>query len=186
MIRCTKCTAPLAHESFNKRTLVPCVSCGALSRVDVFPAIFENLSAGKAGEFLLTDDEASCFYHPNKQAVIACSNCGRFLCSLCDLELNDRHLCAACLESGKKKRDIKNLENHWILYDNIALALAFFPLIIWPITILTAPLAVFFVIRYWKTPSSIIKRSKIRAIIGLILSGLQLTGWSFFIYKLVS
>ena len=176
----------MPYESLNTQTLIPCVSCGALTRADVFPAIFNTLSKGSSGESLLLDDEASCFYHPNKRAAATCSSCGKFLCSLCDVEFNDRHLCPNCLVIGKKKRKIRDLENHRILYDNIALGLAFLPIIMWPVTIVTAPLAVFFVIRYWKRPSSIIKRSNVRPIIALLISGIQITGWSFLIYKLIS
>jgi hypothetical protein len=184
LIRCTKCAAPLDYESFNTQAFSPCAACGTLSRVDVFPAVYKDLSTRASGESALMDDEASCFYHPNKQAAVSCSSCGRFLCSLCDVDFNGRHLCAACLESGKTKGKIQDMENHRFLYDNMALALAFFPLIIFPITILTAPLAVFFVIRYWKRPSSIIKRSKIRQLIALLICGIEITGWSFFLYAM--
>ena len=187
MIRCTKCTAPLAHEFFNTQEFTPCPSCGGLTKVDIFPAIFKELPAGTSGELVLMDDEASCFYHPGKQAVVPCFSCGRFLCSLCDVEFNERHWCASCLESGRKKRKIKNLENQRILYDNIALTLAILPLFIWPFTIITAPVTIFFVIRYWKAPSSIIRRrTKIRLIIALLFAGLQIIGWTVFFYSLVS
>lgn len=185
MIRCTKCTAPLPAELLNSQSLSPCPSCGALLRADVFPAVFNSLSKGASGEMLLSDDEAGCFYHPNKRAVVSCSSCGRFLCSLCDIEFNDQHLCPACLSTGKEKRKIQGLENHRVLYDNIALGLALLPVIMWPLTILTAPFTVFFVIRYWRRPLGIIKRSKIRYLIAFIIAGIQITLWSFFIYVLI-
>jgi hypothetical protein len=186
LISCTKCSAPLARASFNRGVLIPCPSCGALTKAAVFPAIFNSLAEGRSGELLLVDDEASCFYHPNKRASVLCSSCGRFLCSLCDVEFNDRHLCATCLDAGKKKGKIQDMENHRFLYDNMALASAVAPLLIWPATILTAPLTIYFVIRYWKRPSSIIKRSKIRHIIALIISVIQITGMSFLIYSMTS
>jgi hypothetical protein len=183
LIACTNCSAPLDRESFNQEALAQCPSCGVMIRADVFPAIFKGLSQGTAGELLLFDDEASCFYHQNKRAVVACASCGRFLCSLCDVDFNDRHLCPTCLDVGKKKGKIQNLENHRILYDNLCLALAIGPLIIWPATILTAPLTIYFVIRFWKMPSSIIKRSKIRQVIALLIAVIQITGMSFLIYS---
>jgi hypothetical protein len=184
LIACTNCSAPLAHESLNQEELAICPSCGVMIRADVFPAIFKSLSQGTAGELLFFEGEASCFYHHNKRAVVACASCGRFLCSLCDVDFNDRHLCPTCLDVGKKKGKIQNLENHRILHDNLCLALAIVPLIIWPVTILTAPLTIYFVIRYWKRPSSIIKRSKIRLVIALLIAVIQITGMSFLIYSL--
>jgi len=132
------------------------------------------------------DDEASCFYHPDKQAVIPCDSCGRFLCSLCDLELDNMHLCASCLETSQEKRKIKNLENHRTLYDSVALHLAVLPVLIWFTTIITAPVAVFLAIRHWKTPSSIIRRTKIRLILAMLIAGGQIVGWTAFIYSTVA
>ncbi|MFC1823361.1 hypothetical protein ACFL9T_11685 [Thermodesulfobacteriota bacterium] len=183
MIRCTKCSAPLTYESLNREVFIPCPSCGSLTRADIFPAILKELPAGTTGELLLMDDEASCFYHPGKQAVVPCSSCGRFLCSLCDVELNGRHWCASCLNSGRKRRKIKDLEDHRTLYDSIALTLAIVPLVILPITIITAPLAIYFAIRYWKAPSSITGRTKIRLIIALLFAGSQITGWALFFFS---
>ena len=70
---------------------------------------------------MLVDGEASCFYHPAKKAVLPCESCGRFLCAVCDVEMNGQHLCPACLASGKKKGRLKQLENRRTLYDSLAL-----------------------------------------------------------------
>jgi len=102
------------------------------------------------------------------------------------VEFDGRHLCTSCLETGKKKRKIKNLENHRTLYDSMVLFLAIFPMILfWP-TILTAPIAIFLAIRYWNVPTSIIPRTKIRLIAAVVISGLQIIGWSAFIYPKVT
>ena len=187
MIRCTKCMAPLRQLLFNTTGLVPCPSCNEPIHVDAFPAMLRRLPEGTSGETLLTEDEAGCFYHPNKKAVISCSSCGRFLCALCDVEFNGRHLCTSCLEAGKKKRKIKNLENHRTLYDSIALGLAIIPMLlfVWP-SLLTAPAVVFIVFRYWKAPTSIIPRTKIRLIAALFIALIQIMGWSVVLYKLIT
>jgi hypothetical protein len=99
------------------------------------------------------------------------------------VEFNGLHLCPSCLEIGKKKRKIRNLENHRTLYDNIALSTAFFPLFaIWP-TVVTAPTALFLVIRYWKAPTSIVSRTKLRFVLAFIIAGLQVVGWSIFFFS---
>ena len=41
---------------------------------------------------------------PEHHHHLACDNCGRFLCSLCDVDIGAGHQCPACLESGKRKR----------------------------------------------------------------------------------
>ena len=186
MIRCTACLGPLRRDIFNTPGLTSCPSCSVLIRADVFPALVREQPEGTSGEVLAIDDEAGCFFHPNKKAVISCDACGRFLCSLCDVEFDDRHLCVSCIETGRKKHKIKNLENHRILYDTTALALAVIPMLfIWP-SILTAPLALFTAIYYWNAPTSIIPRTKVRLVAAIVLAGLQIVGWSVFFYYLAT
>jgi hypothetical protein len=145
--------------------------------VKLFPAFFREEVRGQAAEHTLVQEEASCFYHPQKKAVIACEGCGRFLCALCDLELNGRHLCPVCLERGQQKRSLKQLENQRVRYDSLALVLALAPLLAWPLTLLTAPGAIFFSLRHWNSPTSIIRPTRLRLVLAIILSGLQVVGW---------
>ena len=49
-------------------------------------------------------------------------------CALCSIDFAGRHLCPACLESGKTKGKMADLENRRVLYDNIALAVSLLPL----------------------------------------------------------
>ncbi|QTA86849.1 hypothetical protein [Desulfonema magnum] len=186
MLKCTKCMAPLKGELFNTPEMSRCPSCGVLIKADVFPALFRELPTGNSGETLLMDDEAACFYHPGKKAVVPCSVCGRFLCALCDIDFNGRHICPSCLETGKKKRKIRNLENHRMLYDNMALYLAVIPMMFIFPTILTAPAVLFITLRYWKAPASLIPRTKIRFITAFFLAGCQLLGWAVFFYSLAT
>src|SRR5690242_2965864 len=139
-VACPRCEAVLPAESFNLSSLVPCPSCKAGLLVNVFPALNRPPAAVRASEVLLIDGEASCFYHANKKAVVACEGCGRFLCALCDVELNDKHLCPQCLEAGRTKGKIKDLQNHRMLYDDLALTLSILPMLFVYPTIITAPI----------------------------------------------
>ncbi len=180
VISCPRCDTILNPEFINTNEMIACSTCKVLLRADVYPAFFRPLPLGNAGETLMVDEEASCFFHPRKKAVVECSACGRFLCTLCDVEFNDQHLCPLCLEKGKSKRKIKNLETSRTCYDTIALYLSIVPLLFfWP-TILTAPIALFISIRYWKAPSSIISRTKIRFFAAMVIATLQIVGWILF------
>jgi len=176
-VTCNKCEAVLPAESFNTAQLVPCPACKSKLLVNVFPALYRTTAAGRTGDVLLVDSEASCFYHVTKKAIIACEGCGRFLCALCDLEFNDKHLCPQCLEAGKTKGKIKNLENHRTLYDSIALSLSILPMLIFYATFITAPIAIYMSIRYWNAPRSIITRTRWRFVAAIAFSGLQIMGW---------
>jgi hypothetical protein len=133
---------------------------------------------GAAPEEVLIEGESSCFFHPTKKAVRPCDKCGRFLCSVCDIELSGQHFCPQCLESGKRKGKLQQIENRRTLYDSMAMALATYPLLIFYFTLLTAPCAIYVAIRYWNAPSSIIPRNKWRFVVALILASSELVGWT--------
>jgi hypothetical protein len=175
-ISCTKCRASLPPEIFNRPGLVPCPACSSPLQVEIFPALFRRIAPGAAGEALLEETESSCFYHPQKKAVLPCDACGRFLCALCDCELDGRHFCPACVEAGRTKGKIKNLENQRVTYDKLALGLAVFsfvPPIIY-FCWLTAPMAIYFSIRHWNSPLSIVGRTKIRFVLAIIIALLDI------------
>jgi hypothetical protein len=186
LIDCPKCSIPLEWQSFNTADMTRCPSCDTRLRVEIFPAFFEELPISESAGTLAVDNESSCFFHPQKKAVIPCELCGRFICALCDIELSEQHVCPSCFETGQKKHEIETLENHRVLYDDIALALSIIPMIfIWP-TIATAPASIYLSIRHWKSPTSIIPRTKVRFIIALLLSLIQITGWVFLISYLAT
>jgi len=186
LIDCPKCGVRLPLSVVNTSKPQRCPACASVVRIDAFPALLRKEPAAPAAGALRDDHEAGCFYHPRKKVVVNCSVCGRFLCVLCDVELEGRHYCMACLAAGKKGRKIRNLENERVLYDNVALLLATLPLLFFYVTIFTAPAALFIAVRYWKSPSSIIPRTRIRSIAAVLLSALQIAGWSYGLYLWVA
>lgn len=177
-VQCPQCRAWLLDGVFNLPEPAPCPACGVLLQAEIFPAFFRKTDPGQKAETIMVEGESGCFYHPQKKAVLPCDGCGRFLCALCDCALDGRHFCPACLESGRTGGKIKSLDNQRTLHDNIALALAIYPMLIIYFTIITAPMALFVAIRYWKSPQSILRRTKIRYIIAIIIALLQIAGWA--------
>jgi hypothetical protein len=169
---------------FNRPDLAPCPLCGDLVQTEVFPALFRSPTRGRGGEALLVEGESSCFYHPQKKAVVPCDGCGRFLCGLCDCQLHGEHFCPACLEVGRQKGRIKRLENQRTLYDGIALSLAVFPLLMYYFIIVTAPIALYLAIRHWNSPLSIVHRTKARLVLAIILATAEIIGWCIGAYFL--
>ncbi len=178
-LSCTKCGTALLPSTLNAAGLSACPTCGSLIRAEVFPALFKKISAA-AAEDILADGQAGCFFHPQKKAVVPCESCGRFLCSLCDVEFGGKHVCPSCLEAGKSKRKIRNLETERVLYDSIALSIAILPMLMFFITIVTAPVCIYYSLRHWKSPMSILPRTKVRFVFAVLISVLQLGGWSLF------
>ena len=143
-------------------------------------AVIEEPKAAVAAEPLLINDQANCFYHPDKKAIILCSSCGRFLCALCDIEFDQEHLCPACLQSGTRKKKIRNVDSEVVCHDKIAFAVAVYPIITFIFTIITAPIALYLSIRYWNTKS--LTGSKARLVFAFFIAVVQIIFW-FFAFK---
>jgi hypothetical protein len=178
LVKCSKCQAILFPEAFNTGQFSRCPSCEAALAIEVFPAILQTPSAA-AAEPLLVEGQSSCFYHPAKKASMVCEGCGRFVCGLCDLELNGRHVCPVCLETGQKKSKYKDLENSRVLWDHVALMVALLPLLLglWP-SIIGAPIALYLVLRYRKAPCSLTGKSNLAFVAAGLFALLELAGWA--------
>ena len=135
--------------------------------VEVFPAFFRPFAPGHAGDWVMVEGESTCFYHPQKKAVVPCDVCGRFLCALCDCEIKGRHLCPACLESGQKKKSIQGLEDVRVLHSRLAFMLSLLPFFI------TGLAAIYVAIRYRKEPGSLVAPMRWAFPVALILGSLQ-------------
>ncbi len=177
---CAACSWPVPRELWNREEGVRCSQCGHTVQVLAFPAVDKN-SAGSSPEALQGETEASCFYHPQNRAAIPCDECGRFLCALCDLDVDGLHICPRCFETvGAPK-----VETRRTMYDTVALALATLPvLLFWPVLI-GAPWALFVIFRRWNTPLSILPRTKIRFILAGIFALAEVGVVIFFIYMLM-
>jgi hypothetical protein len=188
-LTCGACDAPVPYEAINGAAPVPCRRCGAQVEAAVFPALFNEIKPGTSGERVLFDDESSCFYHTGKKAVVPCDICGRFLCALCDIELNDQHLCPSCIDAGKNKGKMEELESQRMRYDRLALALALLPIVFFiPMiyfTFFTAPAALFVTLRHWKTPLSPVRPWRWRFVVAFLLGIMEISAIGLFIAMIV-
>lgn len=181
IIQCSRCNTPLPREHINASDVQPCPSCETPIEAHAFPALLRDPDAATAVTDPVMSGESSCFYHDHKKAVAACETCGRFICSLCRLDLHELMICPSCLQSGRVKGRMTNLEHSRTLYDSIALLMAVFPLILfYPLalaTIVTGPMAIFLSLRHWRKPTSVLGRTKIRFVAAIIIGGLQIVAW---------
>ena len=174
---CSSCHTPLVAGLCNSGDSFRCPHCSVKLQAEIFPAILRPVSEVSSVGVLASEGEASCFYHPEKQAAKVCSSCGRFLCSLCEIDLAGRCLCPACLEQGRQNDQISELITKRTLYDSLAMNVAILPVFFWPLTLISAPVAFFLAIYAWRKPTSILPRTKIRLVVALLVSALQMIGW---------
>jgi hypothetical protein len=185
VIACPNCRTLLSAEIANTGQLHACPSCDARTRADLYNAFHRPVDQGQNGELVQAQGEAECFYHPGKKAVVACSGCGRLLCALCEIPWDGRTLCNRCLQAGRQKQQIQSLEKGRTHYDSIALHLAFWPMLFFFITLVTAPAVIFVVIRYWRHTKSIVPRSRFRHVLAFLLAGGQICGWVLFFSRML-
>ena len=188
LVFCPSCNAPLPERFFRKpQTEGSCSTCRTTVAITLFPALFRPAIKIDPQSLLTAEGEASCFEHASKRAVAVCHKCGRFLCALCEVEVAGKIWCPNCLvPANTGGGPIQELEKSRTLYDSVALALATLPLLIffYPIFV-TAPVAVYLSIRYWKKPSSLIPRGKWRFVLALLLGLLVITFLVFVIIAVV-
>jgi len=181
-LHCAQCKWPLPPESWNREHGMACPGCGTRVLVTVFPAI-EREPKGEQPEALQDPSEATCFYHPLSRAAVPCDDCGRFLCRLCDLPADGRHLCPGCFQVALQGRKLNEFDTKRTMYDSIALLLATLPaLLIW-IPIFTAPAALYFVFRYWKAPGSVAPRTRYRYYLAAVLAIVEIGAIVFLIWS---
>ena len=177
---CPNCLIPLPGNVCNTAGPAICPGCDKLIQADVFPALFRDPSAGRPAEEILEAGVSSCFYHEGKKAVVPCDGCGRFLCALCDVELNRQHLCPACVDNSRTKGTLINLETRRMVYDTAAMSLALGPVVLFPlltITWATAPAAIVYGIMAFFRPGSLVRRGRLRASIAILIGLAQSGFW---------
>jgi hypothetical protein len=162
-----------------------CPSCGRTNTVRLFPAALAAGAAAANAETAL-DGEGACFDHPAKRAVAACQQCGRFVCQLCAVEFAGAVWCPSCVAASSGKARRANSDTSRTLWDTCALATPFALLIIWPLTILSAPAVVALAIMKWKQPISLVRRSRWRFAAGLAVALVQGGLWALLIWYMVA
>lgn len=142
----------------------------------LFPRLVQPVPASEAAG-LGSEGEAGCFNHPDKRAEGVCDLCGRFICSLCEIDIEGRKACPNCLEGGRKKHKFKDLERERTRWDVLAFNLALLGLLIFYLSMLIAPVTLYVSLRHWNTPLSVLSASRWRFVAAIALATLQLAGW---------
>lgn len=171
---CPKCQRALETLSWHSDAGGNCRYCGVDFEFTRFPALTAT-RAHVGPKTVLAAEHATCFFHLENQAETVCASCGRFLCTVCAIDFNQRKLCPNCIASASSQA--VETVNQRTLYDSLALSLSLVPILIWPITVVTSPLALGFVIYGWRKPRSLVGGGRGKLVAAAILSILQIAGW---------
>ncbi len=184
-LQCSQCGSPLLDGDLGTSELHECPGCGSPTRAFVFPAYYRTATPTKTAA--IVEGESSCFFHPQKRAVVPCDECGRFLCALCRVEFGERNICPGCIDAGMRKGELPALEMTRRRYDSIALGVATLPaFLVWP-TLITGPLAIYLTIRHWGDPAGLLPRNRWRFVAALSFGLIQTGAWAaLFLFLFVS
>jgi hypothetical protein len=156
-LECPKCKRAFEVDSGQVEEFsTKCPGCDSGLQTFLFPAFARDRELGAAPVAILDTTDASCFYHPQKQAAQICDGCGRMICQLCSIDLSGRHLCPNCISSGRKKGKITTLENSRTRWDSLAFSLALFGVFLSFAAIFLSPAAIYIAIRHWNDPGSLV------------------------------
>lgn len=182
---CPACRRPLPNDAHGLAALSACPSCGEELEAIPFPALGRGVPVGSVAEPTAAPEDAACFQHPGKRAVVPCDACGRFLCALCDLEIEGSHLCPTCLEAGRRKGTVAVLERSRTRWDRIATALTLLILVCGVAAPVTAIANTVITVLQWRKPQSRVAPSRAFLLAATIVSwvltvGLGLLVWTEF------
>jgi hypothetical protein len=175
-LACPACRRVVPDVYWQGVDVVRCPACEGEFEQLRFPAMAAAVRVDRAAS--LGSGEANCYFHAQNRAEAPCDGCGRYVCAVCRVPFAGQHFCPACLEARSDRQKLP--ENHRVLYGNMALGLAVMPLLLWPITLVSAPAALGLSIYGWKKPGSLVgKRRWLPFALAGIFAGLEITGWLF-------
>ncbi len=178
------CGMPLSKWELMNGNMATCPACGASNYPRVYPAALVEKPAAQTEAAI--EGEAVCFDHPAKRAVAACGHCGRFVCHLCAIEYGSATWCPSCVANPKGKIPQGRSDTSRALYDTWALMIPFALLVIWPLTIFSAPAVTALAIMKRKQPVSLVRRNRWRLWVGLAVAIAQGVGWVWFLWYMVA
>ncbi|WP_404423800.1 hypothetical protein [Nibricoccus sp. IMCC34717] len=158
-----------------------CNYCHESVEIATFPAF--NAPQRRIRPRAVAVDASNCFYHATNQAEQLCDDCGRFLCGVCAVENASRVLCPKCL-SLRAQSDETHVQARFI-YSGAVARLAFLPLLMWPLTLVTAPAALVLAFIGWKKPPSIVGGGRAGLVIGSLAALVQCILWGVLFFNLL-
>jgi len=153
-----------------------CLKC----RVDFdffpFPALIATKEIVKPQAVAVAED-STCFFHGDNQAEKVCDGCGRFLCAVCAVPFTGKTLCPNCIANSKKD-DVRLVASRTIP-GGAAIVMALIPVLLWPLTVVTAPVALYLAITGWKKPQSLVNPGRWKLVVAGMIAVMQIGAWGF-------
>jgi hypothetical protein len=175
---CPLCNRLLGPEFWNSGHFQVCPACSAQVMTTAFPAI--TIPSGVSSIAPCAPGESSCFFHSNNRAETICDGCGRFLCSLCSVSFGKRKFCPDCIYRSRRQKSDVLVIDQAVLFDNIAIAVLALSILTLSYLILgffISLLTVCMAVVGWKSQRTLVRRSRLRFGLALILGLVGASVW---------
>lgn len=130
---------------------------------------------------IAAEADARCRYLPELKAETVCDSCGALLSQKAAAHWGEKVYCLPCVHRLRDSGAVDEgggLLGRLTIYDNLALLLV---TLLTPLSLLTAPVALYLLIRYRKAPRGLLPRSSGRWWLALGLSLISLLLWLGFL-----
>ncbi len=175
---CPNCSAELDPERSAAGDWLRCPHCQTQQRHLAFPRLWQTEREAITPIAVQSDEEAHCAYHEENRAETPCDRCGRYICSVCTLPLEEEEkLCPDCLnqmqETWAQNKETAPYKVEQLRYDLIIQYMAVLPILFFSLALFTGPI-VFVLGLYWLPRVRRIPECKLTThLIGLFIAGLQ-------------
>lgn len=185
-----------------------CPVCKLQTITAVFPAALRETFPPEPPEAAVGAQEAVCFYHAGAIVESHCDRCGRFLCRLCTLRTPQAVYCPLCLREEATRAPGPLLRGHYFRQDRLTLVLALLPFtiawcvlpavfldaefalgmfggVVLAVSLVTAPMVLISVFRYWRKVEAPLGKPRRRLLLGGLLATAQAAVWVVAIVSLI-
>jgi hypothetical protein len=172
---------PACKRSYHSMDWIDANRCRCLKCQDdfeffPFPALTAAAEVARP-QAVAVEEDSTCFFHAENQAEKVCDDCGRFLCAVCAVPFAGKMVCASCIAKARDA-DVGLIASR-VIPGGRALMLAVVPVFVWPVTLLTAPVALYLAITGWKKPQSLVAPGRWKLVIAGLIALVQLGAWGF-------
>lgn len=184
---CLKCGCLIPWTDVRHEAITSCPRCRQHQELFVFAAAYRSLYPDRPRGREALPEEATCYFYPDRRADYVCALSGRFICEEAATDWEGQKVSVDSLLRLRREESTDGLKTRSVLYDDIAMATAIFPLLFWPLTLFSIPAVFYITFRHWKRgPTSIVRRSRWRYLLANLLVLPQLALWVFVIHAIVT
>lgn len=182
---CPKCRRKLEAHVWRSASAGQCWGCRRDFEFMGFPALTAAV-APAAPQPVMMAEESVCFFHAENRAEVICADCGRLLCGVCAINVGGKKACPSCVSAAGRSPAATAVRQRFT-WDGAALSLALVPLVLWPFTFLTAPVALGFSLYGWNKPGSLVHgRRRWRLVLAGVIALVEIAAWVAIIWAAVA